>query len=196
MKRLLSLLVLSVPLMGQASKTDVLKRVDATKPVYDSIAMKLWDYAEIGYQEVKSSTLLQEQLRKEGFSVQAGVAGIPTAFVASFGSGKPVIGILAEYDALPGVSQEAVPEKKERPGAKAGHACGHNLFGTASVQSAVAAKEWMKATGQKGTIRVYGTPAEEGGSGKVYMVRAGLFDDVDVAVHWHPGDRNAVSMAS
>jgi aminobenzoyl-glutamate utilization protein B len=164
--------------------------------VFESIAMKLWDYAEIGYQEVKSSALLQEQLKKEGFGIQAGVAGIPTAFIASYGSGKPVIGILAEYDALPGVSQEAVPEKKERPNSKAGHACGHNLFGAASAQSAVAAKEWMKANGQKGTIRVYGTPAEEGGSGKVYMVRAGLFDDVDVAVHWHPGDRNAVSMAS
>jgi aminobenzoyl-glutamate utilization protein B len=196
MKRLVLLLALGLPLWGQTSKPDVLKRVDATKSTYDAIALKIWEYAEIGYQEVKSSALLQEQLKKEGFTVQSGVAAIPTAFVASYGSGKPVIGILAEYDALPGVSQEAVPEKKERPGVKAGHACGHNLFGAASVQSAVAAKEWMKATGQKGTIRVYGTPAEEGGSGKVYMVRAGLFNDVDAVVHWHPGDRNAVSMAS
>jgi aminobenzoyl-glutamate utilization protein B len=196
MKRLLPLLVFALPLFGQATKPDMIKRLDATKSAYDAIAMKLWDYSEIGYQEVKSSALLQEQLKKEGFTIQAGVAGIPTAFIASYGSGKPVIGILAEYDALPGVSQEAVPEKKERAGVTAGHACGHNLFGAASVQSAVAAKEWMKASGQKGTIRVFGTPAEEGGSGKVYMVRAGLFDDVDVAVHWHPGDRNAVSMAS
>ena len=196
MKKSLLLLVLWLPAFGQTSKPEVLKRVDATKPVYEAIALKIWDYAEIGYQEVKSSALLQEQLKKEGFSVQSGAAAIPTAFIATYGSGKPVIAVLAEYDALPGVSQEAVPEKKERPGGKAGHACGHNLFGAASVQSAVAIKDWMKATGNKGTIRVYGTPAEEGGSGKVYMVRAGLFNDVDVAVHWHPGDRNAVSMAS
>jgi aminobenzoyl-glutamate utilization protein B len=189
-------LLLGVPLLAQTSKTEVFKRVDATKSVYEDIALKIWDYAEIGYQEVKSSALLQDQLKKEGFTVQSGVAGIPTAFIATYGSGKPVVGILAEYDALPGVSQEALPEKKERPGGKAGHACGHNLFGAASIQSAVAAKDWLKATGKKGTIRVYGTPAEEGGSGKVYMVRGGLFKDVDVAVHWHPGDRNAVSMAS
>ena len=196
MKRLVLLFALSLPLFGQSSKPDLFKRVDANKAVYEDIALKIWDYAEIGYQEVKSSALLQEQLKKEGFTVQAGVAAIPTAFVASYGRGKPVIAVLAEYDALPGVSQEAVPEKKERPGGKAGHACGHNLFGAASVQSAIAVKDWMKSTGQNGTIRVYGTPAEEGGSGKVYMVRAGLFNDVDVAVHWHPGDRNAVSMAS
>ena len=196
MKRLCLLCVLALPLPAQTSKPEVLRHVDATKATYDAIALKIWDLAEIGYQEVKSSTLLQEQLKREGFTVEAGVASIPTAFVATYGSGKPVIGILAEYDALPGVSQEAVPEKKERPGVKAGHACGHNLFGTASLQSAVAVKEWMKATGKPGTIRVYGTPAEEGGSGKVYMVRAGLFNDVDVAVHWHPGDRNSVSMAS
>jgi aminobenzoyl-glutamate utilization protein B len=193
--RLLALL-LPLPLLAQISKPDVLKRIDETKPVYDDIALKIWNFAEVGYQEHKSSALLQEQLKKEGFSVQAGVAGIPTAFVASYGSGHPVIGILAEFDALPGVSQEAVPEKKERAGATAGHACGHHLFGAGSSQAAVAVKDWMKATGQKGTIRVYGTPAEEGGSGKVYMVRAGLFNDVDIAVHWHPGDRNGVQMAS
>src|SRR5215213_3849772 len=112
---------LPLALAAQTSKPDVLKRVDATKSVYEDIALKIWDYAEIGYQEVKSSALLQEQLKKEGFSVQAGVAAIPTAFVASYGSGKPVIAVLAEYDALPGVSQEATPEKKERPGGKAGH---------------------------------------------------------------------------
>ncbi|MGH7944366.1 MAG: amidohydrolase [Opitutaceae bacterium] len=195
MKRFALLFLVASPLVAQTSKPEVLERVDATKSVYDAIALKLWDFAEIGYQEVKSSALLQEQLQKEGFKVEAGVAALPTAFVATFGSGRPVIGILAEYDALPGVSQEAVPEKKERAGAKAGHACGHNLFGAGSVQSAVAVKDWMKATGQQGTLRVYGTPAEEGGSGKVYMVRAGLFNEVDVVVHWHPGDRNAVSMA-
>ncbi|WP_414662377.1 amidohydrolase [Horticoccus sp. 23ND18S-11] len=192
--RCLTLLCLPLGLLAQTGKTDVLKAIDDSKATYESIALKIWDFAEIGFQETRSSALLQEQLKLEGFSVQPGVAEIPTAFVASYGSGGPVIGILAEYDALPGVSQEAVPEKKVRPGSNAGHACGHHLFGAASIQTAVAVKNWLKATGRPGTIRVYGTPAEEGGSGKVYMVRAGLFKDVDVAVHWHPGDRNGVTM--
>jgi aminobenzoyl-glutamate utilization protein B len=190
------LLAAPFPLLAQTTKPELLARIDASKPAYDEIALKIWDYAEIGFQEVKSSALLQEQLRKEGFAVQAGVAGMPTAFVATYGQGSPVIGVLAEFDALPGVSQAAVPEKKERPGSTAGHACGHHLFGAGSVQAAVETKNWMKATGQKGTLRVYGTPAEEGGSGKVYMVRAGLFDDVDVAMHWHAGDRNGITMTS
>ena len=195
MKRLLPLLLAGLlPLAAQTSKPDVLRRIDETKSVYEGIAMKIWNYAEVGYHEVKSSALLQEQLRKEGFTVQAGVAGIPTAFVATYGSGSPVVGVLAEFDALPGVSQEAIPERKERAGVLAGHACGHNLFGTASAESAVAVKDWMEATGQKGTIRVYGTPAEEGGAGKVYLVRAGLFKDVDAVVHWHPADRNGITM--
>ncbi|MSU50531.1 MAG: amidohydrolase [Opitutus sp.] len=195
MKQLVLLALVAVlPAAGQATKPEVLQRIDATKADYEEIALKIWNYAEVGYQEVKSSALLQERLRQEGFAVQAGVAGMPTAFVASYGSGAPVIGVLAEYDALPGVSQEAVPEKKERAGAPAGHACGHHLFGAASVQSAIAVKDWLKAGGRKGTLRVFGCPAEEGGSGKVYMVRAGLFNDVDVAVHWHPSDRNSITM--
>lgn len=190
------LVAMAAPLAAQTTKSDVFRRIDETKAVYDEIALKIWDYAEVGYQEVKSAGLLQEQLRKEGFTVTAGVAGIPTAFTASYGSGKPVIVIMGEYDALPGVSQEAVPEKKPRPGATAGHACGHHLFGAGSAQAAMAVKEWLKATGKPGTIRFYGTPAEEGGSGKVYMVRAGLFADVDVALHWHAGDRNGVQVSS
>ena len=121
---------------------------------------------------------------------------MPTAFVASYGSGKPVIAILAEYDALPGLSQDAVPEKKPVAGIDAGHGCGHNLFGTASVAAGIEIKKMMEAKKLTGTIRVYGCPAEEGGSGKVYMVRAGLFTDVDVAVHWHPADANSVTMTS
>ncbi len=195
MKPSLFLFLLPVTLAAQTAKPDVLKRMDETKAAYEDIALKIWSYAEVGYHETKSSALLQEQLKNEGFTVQAGVAGIPTAFVASFGSGGPVIGILGEFDALPGISQEAVPEKKSREGAAAGHGCGHNLFGAASAEAAVAVKNWLQATGQKGTIRFYGTPAEEGGSGKVYMVRAGLFNDVDTVVHWHPGDRNGITMA-
>ncbi len=189
---------LAVPLAlsAQTKKAEVLAHVDLTKSAYDDIAMKLWNWAEIGFRETQSSALLQEQLKREGFAVESGVAGMPTAFVATYGSGSPVIGVLAEYDALPGVSQEAVPEKKERAGIAAGHACGHHLFGAGSVQTAVVVKQWMKVTGQKGTLRVYGCPAEEGGSGKVYMVRAGLFADVDTVIHWHAGDRNQITMAS
>ena len=158
------------------------------------VARTIWDYAEVGYQETKSSALLQQELTKAGFKVQAGVAGIPTAFVASAGSGKPVIGILAEYDALPGITQDAVPERKPIAGKLAGHACGHHLFGTASVSSAIAIADWLRKSGSAGTVRVYGTPAEEGGSGKVYMVREGLFNDVDVVMHWHADDMNAAGL--
>jgi aminobenzoyl-glutamate utilization protein B len=197
MKRLFILGALAaLPVCAQSNKSEVLAQIDANKATYEQIALKIWDFAEIGYREVKSSGLLQEQLKKEGFTIEAGVAGMPTAFVASYGSGHPIIGMLGEFDALPGVSQQAIPEKKERAGVAAGHACGHHLFGAGSIQAAVAVKNWMKATGQKGTIRFYGTPAEEGGSGKVYMVRAGLFNDVDTVIHWHPGDRNGISMSS
>ena len=121
------------------------------------------------------------------------MAKIPTAFVAEYGSGQPVIGILAEFDALPGISQEVATQRQPIENQGAGHACGHHLFGTASTAAAIAVKDYLKKTGQKGTIRLFGTPAEEGGSGKVYMVRAGLFDDVDVVLHWHAGDRNTAS---
>ena len=124
------------------------------------------------------------------------MAEIPTAFVAEYGSGKPIIGILAEFDALPGISQEVATVRKPIENQGAGHACGHHLFGTASTAAAIAVKDYLKKTGQKGTIRLYGTPAEEGGSGKVYMVRAGLFDDVDVVLHWHAGDRNTASTST
>ena len=199
MKRLLTFVlafVLAASAFGQTNKTEILARIDASKKTYEDIALKIWTYAEVGYHEVKSSALLQQQLTSEGFTVQAGVAEIPTAFVATYGSGHPIIAVLGEFDALPGVSQTADPEKKARPEVNAGHACGHHLFGTASAEAAIAVKEWMKATGQKGTLRFYGTPAEEGGSGKVYMVRDGLFNDVDVVLHWHPGDRNNVRMSS
>ncbi|MFM7749563.1 MAG: amidohydrolase [Opitutaceae bacterium] len=188
------LLLLPTALSAQKTKPEIFARIDASRATYDEIALKIWDYAEVGYREQRSSALLQERLRQEGFAVEAGVAGIPTAFVASAGSGSPVIGVLAEFDALPGAAQEAVPEKKPRPGAIAGHACGHHLFGAGSVQAAVAIKDWLRANGRPGTVRLYGTPAEEGGSGKVYLVRAGLFRDVDAAVHWHPADRNTIIM--
>jgi aminobenzoyl-glutamate utilization protein B len=189
-------LLSSVLVFAQKTKQDVMKSIDANYDQYTQVANKIWEYAEVGYQETKSSALLQETLSQAGFKIEKGVAGMPTAFVASYGSGKPVVGILGEYDALPGVSQDAVPEIKKVEGRPAGHACGHNLFGTASAAAAIAVKDWLVANKKSGTIRFYGTPAEEGGSGKVYMVREGLFKDVDVVFHWHPGAQNNASAAS
>ncbi len=177
-------------------KKDILSSLDAQKDKYAEIAHQIWEYAELGYLEEKSSALLQNALTEAGFKVTGGVADIPTAFVASFGSGEPVIGILAEFDALPGVSQEAVPYKSLRKGCTSGHACGHHLFGTASVASAIAVKEWMTKNNRTGTIQVFGTPAEEGGSGKVYMARAGLFDQVGAMLNWHPGSGNNAGAGS
>lgn len=163
------------------------------KPENAARARRIWELAEVGYQEEESSKILQEALRSDGFSVDAGVAGMPTAFLASYGSGAPVVAILAEFDALPGMSQDAIPERRPRVADAAGHACGHHLFGAGSVAAALAVKDWLATTSTPGTIRVYGTPAEEGGAAKAYMARDGLFDDVDIALHWHPFDRNEVS---
>jgi aminobenzoyl-glutamate utilization protein B len=177
-------------------KTEAVQDLQSQFDTYKKIAVEIWGYAELGYKEVKSAALHQKTLADNGFTIETGVAGMPTAFVATFGSGKPVIGILAEYDALPGLSQDSVPEKKPIPGKDAGHGCGHNLFGTASVASAIELKKLMEEKKIPGTIKLFGCPAEEGGSGKVYMVRAGLFREVDVVLHWHPSDENKVTMTS
>lgn len=181
---------------NEAVKTLAMSDIQAKYDDYKKIAMQIWDYAEVGYKEVKSSALHQKTLQDNGFTVQTGVADIPTAFVATYGSGKPVIGILAEFDALPGLSQEAVPEKKPIEGKNAGHGCGHHLFGTASVAAGIEIKKLIEQKKFSGTIKVFGCPAEEGGSGKVYMVRAGLFNDADIVIHWHPGAENSVTMTS
>lgn len=175
---------------------DLIFSIDEREDHYWSIAKQIWTLAELGYQEEKSTLLLQQELSSAGFNVEAGVAGMPTAFVATYGQGKPVIGILAEYDALPGVSQQAVPERAPREDATAGHACGHHMFGTASSAAGIAVKSWLESSGVSGTIKVFGTPAEEGGAGKVYMVRAGLFEEVDAVLHWHPANRNVANAAS
>lgn len=181
----------------RAPDTDrMLAAIDARAAQLADVAHQIWGFAEVGYQETKSSALLQEQLRSAGFDVKAGVAQIPTAFIASYGSGKPVIAIVGEFDALPGLSQEAAPTRQPVLVGAPGHGCGHNLFGTASMAAAVAVKDWLVQTKRTGTVRFYGTPAEEGGSGKVYMVRAGLFDDVDAVVSWHPADRNEATPSS
>jgi aminobenzoyl-glutamate utilization protein B len=177
---------------AQKDRDDALKSLNNQAQKYGDIAHEIWGLAEMGYLENESSALLQKTLSDQGFSIKKGVAGIPTAFIAEYGSGYPVIAILGEYDALPGLSQQAIPEKKSANKA-AGHACGHHLFGTASTAAAIAVKDWLKKSKTQGTIRFYGCPAEEGGSGKVYMVRDGLFNDVDAALHWHPGSQNAAS---
>jgi aminobenzoyl-glutamate utilization protein B len=197
---LFALALLMLPVAARAAITDaeraaITGAVDGRAPVLADTARAIWGFAEVGYQESRSSALLQKQLRAAGFTVTPGVAGMPTAFVASFKSGPgPVIAILAEYDALPGLAQTAAPARNAIPGQVAGHACGHNVFGAASVTAAIVVRDWMKANGVAGEIHVYGTPAEEGGSGKVYLVRAGLFDDVSATLHWHPGDSNGVSV--
>ena len=195
MKTIYSLLIITLlgtSVYAQKDVDKILKDLDSKTSYYGDIAQTIWGYAEMGYKEVKSSALLQKTLKDEGFQITTGVAGIPTAFTAEYGSEGPVIAILGEYDALPGLSQQAIAEKKSA-GAAAGHACGHHLFGTASVAAAISAKKWLEKTRTKGRIRFYGCPAEEGGSGKVYMTREGLFNDVDVALHWHPSSANAAN---
>lgn len=192
-KKLPLLLVFLSSLAVQAqSSSKAIAQLEAKKESYISIAQQIWDWAEMGYLEEKSSALLQETLAAEGFKITKGIAGIPTAFMAEYGTSGPVIGILGEYDALPGLSQKAVTHQ-ESAGGDAGHACGHHLFGTASTAAAIAVKEWLEDHKKEGRIRFYGCPAEEGGSGKVYMTREGVFDDVDAVLHWHPGSSNNAS---
>ena len=199
------ILFFSITLFAQKKKTsdpsaklkeEAIQYLQSRADQYKRNAMDIWSFAELGYKEIKSAALHQQTLKENGFTVEAGVAEIPTAFVATYGSGKPVIGILAEYDALPGMSQEAIAEKKPIEGKNAGHACGHHLFGTASVAAGIAIKKLIEEKKLSGTVKVFGCPAEEGGSGKVYMVRAGLFNDADAVIHWHPGDDNEITMTS
>lgn len=193
---LLSSLSVTFGFSQDASKS-ILKYLDEANSTYSEMASTIWKWAEPGYLEEKTTALMQKELTDAGFTIAKGIADIPTAFVASFGSGKPVIGILAEMDALPGLSQKAVPERNPLENGGYGHACGHNLFGTGSIAAAIAVKNWMQSNKIKGTIRLYGTPAEEGaGGGKTYLVRAGVFNDVDAVLHWHPGDNNSASPSS
>ena len=172
-----------------------LQYLDRNFAVFDALQKRIWNYAETAYTEERSSEELASFLESRGFKVERGVAGIPTAFVASYGTGSPVIGMMAEYDALAGMSQDTVPYRKPLvPGAN-GHGCGHNLLGTGSVAGAAAAAEWL-AGGRQGTIKLFGCPAEEGGGGKAYMMRAGVFDGLDAMLDWHPDTRNTVNKQS
>jgi len=187
---LLSLVTLCSPISFSAESLD--NFINSHQKEYQQLALKIWELAEVGYQEYKSSALLQESLSSKGFKVET-LPYMPTGFIAEYGEGSPVIAILGEFDALPGISQSTSPFKEKYKNNIAGHACGHHLFGAGSAWSAVTIKDWLSKNNKEGTIRFYGTPAEEGGSGKVYMVREGLFDDVDVVLHWHPGSVNHAS---
>ena len=170
------------------ARTAALEAAVQLEDLTGEIARDLWTFSEIALKEERSAQRLSEVLAAEGFTVDSGVAGMPTAFVATWGEGRPIIGVLAEYDALPGVGNAVVPERSPREdGVTAGHGCGHNLFGAASVTGAIAVKRALEKLGLPGTIRLYGTPAEETVIGKVYMARDGLFDDLDAAIDWHPG---------
>ena len=181
-----------IPDAAWAQRDAVLKSIADREDASWQAALQIWQWAEPGYQETKSSELLTSMLREANFRIERGVADIPTAFTATVGSGKPVIGILGEFDALPGLSQTAAPDRNSRDdGNSYGHGCGHHLFGVASASAAIAIAEQIREKQIEGTVRFYGCPAEEGGSGKVFMVREGLFDDCDAVLHWHPSSRNA-----
>ncbi|GAC31547.1 aminobenzoyl-glutamate utilization protein B [Paraglaciecola polaris LMG 21857] len=181
----------------QTSGSYVAQDVTRHQALSNELAQNLWDWAETRFHEKKSSHAMQVILAEQGFKVDVGVADMPTAFVASYGSKDgPVIAILAEMDALPGLSQQAQPYKQSIDGKEAGHACGHHLFGAGSLAAALTVKNWLQQNNIQGQIRLYGTPAEEGGSGKVYMVREGLFSDVDTVLHWHPGGQNTTQPMS
>jgi aminobenzoyl-glutamate utilization protein B len=178
------------------AKQAAVRSVERHQPELIALSNEIWGYAETALREHKSAKALADYAAKQGFRVQRGVAGMPTAFVASFGSGRPIIGIMGEYDALPGLSQKAEPVKGAVVEGAAGHGCGHNLFGAASLGAALAIKEQIQAGALKGTIRFYGTPAEEAVGGKTYMARDGVFNDVDAMLAWHPGDETQADTLS
>lgn len=199
---LLLLILLSATFIAKAQssatpaqvKQTALEKATEFDGKIQEMAMQLWDFAEIALEEKQSSAFLADLLEEEGFTVERGVADMPTAFVAEWGTGRPVIGVLAEFDALPGIGNAPVPERTPREdGHPHGHGCGHNLFGAGSVGAAIVLQRTMQQHGMEGTIRLYGTPAEETVVGKVYMAKAGLFDDLDAALDWHPSTENNVN---
>ncbi len=177
-------------------KTSAIQAVDAQREALTDLSDQIWRFAETALKETRSAKLLADHAEKEGFRVTRGVAGLPTAFVAEFGQGSPVIGIMGEYDALPGLSQKAQPTRETlEPGAP-GHGCGHNLFGAASLGAAIAVKRLIADEALTGTVRFFGTPAEEAIGGKVYMAREGVFKGVDIMLAWHPETRTRADVSS
>ncbi|MBN1580880.1 MAG: amidohydrolase, partial [Anaerolineae bacterium] len=175
---------------------DITQWIDRKQAVFVNLSDRIWQLAELAYQETQSAKLLADALQAAGFVVERGIAGIPTAFVGSYGNGGPVVAILGEYDALPGLSQAAVSRQQPFPEGGSGHGCGHNLLGVGALAAAMAVREAIDAGDVPGTIRYYGCPAEENGSGKAFMVKAGVFDDVDLCLTWHPGTFNGVMSAN
>lgn len=192
MRRLLLLLLLCLPVLADVKFADTKKAAVATieKNAGEMTALsdEIWRYAETALKETRSSKALADYAESKGFRVTRGVAGLPTAFTAEFGSGKPIIGIMGEYDALPGISQKAQPTQEALNAGAPGHGCGHNLFGVGSLGAAIAIRDLIADGKLQGTIRFFGTPAEEAVGGKLYMLREGVFRDVDVMLAWHPGD--------
>jgi aminobenzoyl-glutamate utilization protein B len=203
--RCLALSLLAAPSLFSSSpvaatevknKEEAVASIEKRKAEMTKLSDQIWGFAETAFREHKSSKALSDYAEQQGFKVERGIAGMPTAFIASYGQGQPVIGILGEFDALPGISQKALPSKEALEAGAPGHGCGHNLFGVASLSAAISIKELIAAGKLKGTIRFYGTPAEEAGSGKAYMTRDGLFKDLDVCLAWHPATETQADVDS
>ncbi|WP_369747640.1 amidohydrolase [Muriicola sp. SD30] len=178
------------------SKKAIINSIEKHESRLIQISDSIWAQAETAFEEDDSSMILADYAQANGFSVERGVAGMPTAFVATYGSGRPVISVLGEFDALPGISQKAQPTKSPLEEGAAGHGCGHNLFGTASLGAAIAVKELIETGKLKGTVKFFGTPAEEKFFGKIWMVKEGLWDDVDVNLSWHPSAKTEADVQS
>jgi len=199
MKLIIPFLLLSLGTIAQSipvNKQSVIQSVAKHENELISLSDQVWSHAEIAMKEHQSAKVLSDYAEKQGFKVTKNIAGIPTAFIAEYGSGKPIIGILGEFDALPGLSQKAQTTKEELNKGAAGHGCGHNMFGAASLGAAVSIKELIASGKLKGTVRFYGTPAEEDLAGKVYMARDSVFNDLDVCLDWHPDYENKANMQS
>lgn len=175
-------------------KKDLLNSIEEKTLELTSLSDKIWEAAEVAFREDKSAEYLIEYAEANGLTIERGLAGMPTAFTASYGKGKPVIGIIGEFDALPGLSQTTAPYRDELIEGGAGHGCGHNLFGTASLGAAIAIKELIEKGSIEGTVKFFGTPAEEKFFGKLWMIREGVFDDVDICMDWHPADKTEANV--
>lgn len=178
------------------NKKRVVDFIESNSSDLTGLSDEIWQYAEIAFKESQSAEALAGYAESQGFTVTRGVGEIPTAFIAEYGSGTPIIGIMGEFDALPGLSQETVPHKEPLIEGAPGHGCGHNLFGVASLAAATSIKNLIESGELEGTVRFYGTPAEEKFFGKLWMIRAGVFDDVDVMMDWHPSDKTEANVQS